>query len=471
MSIVGKSPKIPKSPRTSWNHSNKRVHSLSHRSSESSDSLESFKPQLQFGSVKKMKLAIVGLGYVGLPLAHAFAKIGHSVTGYDISQPRIDALKKGHDWTLELTDQQLQSVPMEFTTDSAAMEKCQVIILAIPTPVDGQNNPDLSLVESATTAVGKHLKKGMIVVYESTVYPGVTEEICGPILEKESGLKCGTDFTLGYSPERINPGDKKHTIDKIIKVVAGQDEKTTDILCDLYGSVVTAGIHRAPSIKVAEMAKAIENAQRDLNIAYVNEIALFCHRLGIETKDVLAAAGTKWNFLPFQPGLVGGHCIGVDPYYLVEKARQLGMKTQVITAGRGINEAMAGEVADQIARGLSVPCEEAKILVLGITFKENVPDTRNSKVHDVVLALQEKGCVVEVHDAELSDGAIAKLGYALGNPESGTYDAVALLVPHTEYLNEDILLSLTKENGLIYDLKSILDRGKIEAAGRTYAAL
>ena len=421
--------------------------------------------------MNKRSVCIVGLGYVGLPLANALARAGHRVSGYDISAARIAELQGGHDHTNELSDGHLAEVAIDFSHEPGVIAEAEIIILAIPTPVTDDKKPDLEPLKSAARTVGEHMTKGAIVVSESTVYPGTTEEVCVPILEEASGMVCGRDFTVGYSPERINPGDRERTVDKIVKVVSGQDARTTDILCDLYGSVVTAGIHRAPNIKVAEMAKAIENAQRDLNIAYVNEIALFCHRLGIETKDVLAAAGTKWNFLPFQPGLVGGHCIGVDPYYLVEKARQLGMKTQVITAGRGINEAMAGEVADQIARGISVPCEEAKILVLGITFKENVPDTRNSKVHDVVLALQEKGCVVEVHDAELSDGAIAKLGYALGNPESGTYDAVALLVPHTEYLNEDILLSLTKENGLIYDLKSILDRGKIEAAGRTYAAL
>jgi UDP-N-acetyl-D-galactosamine dehydrogenase len=275
-------------------------------------------------------LAIVGLGYVGLPLAYAFAKAGYAVTGYDISAKRIEELKNSHDRTRELDEQQLRSVTIAYTADPADLKKCDVIILAIPTPVDAKNNPDLSLVESATKTVGQHLKKGAIVVYESTVYPGVTEEMCGPILEKESGMTCGKDFTLGYSPERINPGDREHTVEKIVKVVAGQDDATTDKLVKLYGSIVKAGIHRAPSIKVAEMAKAIENAQRDLNIAYVNEIAILCNRIGIPTKDVLAAAGTKWNFLKFQPGLVGGHCIGVDPYYLVEKAKQVKMQLLIV---------------------------------------------------------------------------------------------------------------------------------------------
>ena len=423
-----------------------------------------------------MNLAIVGLGYVGLPLAHAFAKIGHSVTGYDISQPRIDALKKGHDWTLELTEVQLKEVSMEFTTDPAMMEKCEVIILAIPTPVDEKNNPDLSLVESATTAVGKHLKKGMIVVYESTVYPGVTEEICGPILEKESGLKCGTDFTLGYSPERINPGDKKHTIDKIIKVVAGQDEKTTDILCDLYGSVVTAGIHRAPSIKVAEMAKAIENAQRDLNIAYVNEIAMLCTKIGIPTKAVLEAAGTKWNFLKFQPGLVGGHCIGVDPYYLVEKAKQLGMQTHVINAGRSINDGMSGFVVSEVAKHLphrGSSTREGRILVLGLTFKENIPDTRNSKAGDVVRGFMKLGYQTEVHDPFLTPEEIKKLKMTSGSLESGPYDAVVFLVTHKEYTDAgtDGIIKAVKPGGVIFDLKSLLEGEMVKKNGRKYLAL
>jgi len=420
--------------------------------------------------MRKMKLAIVGLGYVGLPLAHAFAKVGHQVVGYDISRPRIDELKKGHDRTLELTNEELQSVRMEFTTDPATMEKCEVIILAIPTPVDDDNNPDLTLVESATIAVGKHLKQGMIIVYESTVYPGMTEEICGPILERESTLKCGTDFTLGYSPERINPGDKKHTIDKIIKVVTGQDKRTTDILCDLYGSIVTAGIHRAPSIKVAEMAKAIENAQRDLNIDYVNEIAMLCNKIGIPTKAVLEAAGTKWNFLKFQPGLVGGHCIGVDPYYLVEKARQLGMKTNVITVGRVVNDGMSGYIVNAVAK--HVP-KGGNILVLGLTFKENIPDTRNSKAKDVVLQFQSMGFDTAVHDPYISTDDITRQKMKPGSLQDGPYDAVVFLVPHREYLQEkeEGIMKALKPGGLVYDLKSLLDAKNIQKAGYAYSAL
>ncbi|MBI2636165.1 nucleotide sugar dehydrogenase [Candidatus Peregrinibacteria bacterium] len=415
-------------------------------------------------------IAVVGLGYVGLPLAHAFAKAGHGVVGYDISQSRVSELRKGHDRTLELTDAQLKSAPIEFTTDPAAMEKCGIIILAIPTPVDDDNNPDLSLVESATAVTGRHLKKGMIVVYESTVYPGVTEERCGPILERESGLKCGADFTLGYSPERINPGDKLHTIDKIIKVVAGQDDRTTDVLCELYGSIVTAGIHRAPSIKVAEMAKAIENAQRDLNIAYVNEIAMLCNRIDIPTKAVLEAAGTKWNFLKFQPGLVGGHCIGIDPYYLAEKARLLGMQTHVINAGRSINDDMSEYIVNEVAKKIPGGC---RVLVLGLTFKENMPDTRNSKAHDVVHQFQKMGYDTYAHDPYISTEEIVNQNMKPGSLNSGPYDAIVFLVPHKEYLEAGAkgLSCALKPGGLIYDLKSLLDRRKVTETGMKYMAL
>lgn len=413
--------------------------------------------------MKPQKLAVVGLGYVGLPLAHIFAKKGYDVVGYDISAKRIEELSAGHDRTREIDDADLKSVTIMFTTDPATLEDREVIILAIPTPVDAKNKPDLTLVEKATEVVGKHLKKGMIVVYESTVYPGVTEELCGKILEKESGLVCGKDFTLGYSPERVNPGDKLHTIDKIIKVVAGQDEQTTDTLVELYGSIVTAGIHRASSIKVAEMAKAIENAQRDLNIAYMNEVAMLCNRIGIPTKDVLAAAGTKWNFLKYQPGLVGGHCIGVDPYYLVEKATRLGMNTQVINAGRATNDGMGPYVAEQIRKWLPKPGKDVTILVLGLTFKEDVPDTRNSKATDVVKHFEKLGYTVESHDPFVSPGPIPQ----------GPFDAIAFLVPHKEYLSAGVdgMLKVLKSEGVLFDLKSLLDPAKVTQAGRKYLAL
>lgn len=413
----------------------------------------------------KLPLCIVGLGYVGLPLAHAFAKQGHPVYGFDINEKRIETLKAGHDWTNELSDEQMKDTTMTFSTDPSVIGQAQVVIVALPTPVDDNNKPDMTILEAGTKTVGQHLKKGMIVVYESTVYPGVTEDICGPILEQESGLVCGTDFTLGYSPERINPGDKVHTVETIIKIVSGQDERTADILCELYGSVVKAGIHRAPNIKVAEMAKAIENAQRDINIAYINEVAMLCTHLGIRSKDVLEAAGTKWNFLKFQPGLVGGHCIGVDPFYLVEKAKMLGMDTQVITSGRTINDGMAAFIADQVMDALPTAAKNGRILVLGLTFKEDVPDTRNSKVQDVIKTLKARGAEIETHDPFMPETA--------GSLEKGPYDAVLALVPHKQYkdMGTQAIANMAKPDGVIYDLKSILDERTVTAAGRMYVTL
>lgn len=418
-------------------------------------------------------ICVVGLGYVGLPLAYAFAKESYDVRGFDISEGRIAELKTGKDRTRELSEDELKSVKITYGTDAAMIKEADVVIVAVPTPVDDQNKPDLSFVESSAHIVGKNLKKGAIVVYEATVYPGVTEEVCGGIIEQESGLKCGVDFTLGYSPERINPGDKQHTVTTIVKIVAGQDEKTLNALADLYGSIVKAGIHKAPSIKVAEMAKAIENAQRDINIAYINEIAMLCSHLGIRTKDVLDAAGTKWNFLKFQPGLVGGHCIGVDPYYLVEKAKQLGMDTHLITAGRSINDGMAAFIADRVSAALPVAPDVARILVLGLTFKENVPDTRNSKVHDVIAALTARGAAVEVHDPFLSDAEIASMKHTAGSLKKGPYDAVLLLVPHREYIDVPVteLVTSIKEGGVLFDLKSLLDPAAVTKTGRTYLSL
>jgi UDP-N-acetyl-D-galactosamine dehydrogenase len=419
-----------------------------------------------------MKIAVVGLGYVGLPLAHAFAKKGNEVIGYDVSQDRIRELKKGNDWTLELSEKQLKEVTIAFSTDPAVLKEADVVVMALPTPIDEKNNPDMTILFEASATVGKNLKRGAIVVYESTVYPGVTEELCGPILEKHSGMKCGVDFTLGFSPERINPGDKEHTVTKIKKIVSGQDERTTDTLVALYGSVVEAGIHRAPSIKVAEMAKAIENAQRDINIAFINEVAMLCNKIGIGTKDVLAAARTKWNFLPFQPGLVGGHCIGVDPYYLVEKAKQLGMHTHVITAGRSINDGMSSYIADRVLETLGKR-KKPRILVLGLTFKEDIPDTRNSKAQDVVRVLMKKKCDVEVEDPFLDAKRIEHLKMKPGSIENGPYDAVLLLVTHERYreLPTAKVLAALKNDGVLFDLKSILDRKETEKSGRAYLSL
>ncbi|OIO54295.1 hypothetical protein AUJ46_03060 [Candidatus Peregrinibacteria bacterium CG1_02_54_53] len=430
--------------------------------------------------MEKPVICIVGLGYVGLPLTYIFAKNRYDVRGYDLNKERIAELKAGRDRTGELTEEQLKKVTIRYSDDPAVIGEASVVILAIPTPVDECNNPDLEPVKSASRTVGKHLKKGMIVVFESTVWPGTTEEICGPILEEESGLKCGVDFKLGYSPERVNPGDKEHTIEKIKKIVSGQDAETLDMLANLYGSVIEAGVHRATNIKVAEMAKAIENAQRDLNIAFINEVALLCNKVGIETKDVLEAAATKWNFLPFVPGLVGGHCIGVDPYYLVEKARQLGMETQVITAGRALNDSMSRHVAEQVAASLFTPnkvegrgCgDHPRVLVLGLTFKENVPDTRNSKSGDVVKHLAALGCAVEVHDPFVAEDEVTQNGWKQGSLQSGPYDAVVLLVPHREYMsNLADLTKALKSEGLIYDLKSILPAEELRVKGFKYRSL
>ena len=422
---------------------------------------------------KRPSLCIVGLGYVGLPLAHAFAKHGYETYGYDVSERRIADLQKGLDVTLELSEAELKQSRVQFSASPEVIAKADIVIMALPTPVDASNKPDMAILEAATKTVGQHLRPGMIVVYESTVYPGVTEEICGGILEKESGLVCGKEFTLGYSPERINPGDKTHTVETIIKIVAGQDAATLDTLATLYGSIVKAGIHRAPSIKVAEMAKAIENAQRDLNIAYVNEIAMLCARIGIKTNDVLEAAGTKWNFLPFRPGLVGGHCIGVDPYYLVEKAMQLGLPTHVISAGRTINDGMSAFVAERVLEHLPVPAKDARILVLGLTFKEDVPDTRNSKVRDVIRHLKDRGCTVEAHDPFLTEEEITRMQETSGSLSKGPYDALLLLVAHAEYRSLSLgqILEGVREGGVIFDLKSILNDEAVRAAGRICLSL
>jgi len=414
-------------------------------------------------------IAIVGLGYVGLPLAHAFAKKGYRVIGYDISEDRISNLNSGKDWTNELTSEQLAEISIEFSCDPTVLKEADIVIVALPTPIDENNKPDLTILKAGTKTVGQNLKSGATVVFESTVYPGTTENICGKILEEESG---GRNFKLGYSPERINPGDKEHTVTKILKIVAGEDKETADMLCELYGSIITAGIHKAQSIKVAEMAKAIENAQRDLNIAFVNEIAIMCNKIGISSKDVFEAAKTKWNFLEFQPGLVGGHCIGVDPYYLVEKAAQLGMDTNVITAGRGVNDNMGEYVATQVLEQMDNP-EGKRILVLGLTFKENVPDMRNSKSGDVINKLTDAGCKTEVHDPFFSPEEIEEMGYSPGGLGAGPYDAVILLVTHLYYFNNypNNLLGSLKEGGIFYDLKSVVDKKAIEGAGIKYLAL
>ncbi len=340
------------------------------------------------------KIAVVGLGYVGLPVALAFARHFPGTVGFDISDARVEELRRGHDRSGEQDEEVLRGTSLRMTADPGDLRASSFFVVAVPTPVDVHNRPDLSPVVRASETVGRVLSGGEVVVYESTVYPGVTEEICGPVLERESGLRAGIDFTLGYSPERINPGDKAHTLERITKIVSGQDAATLDRVASAYARIVTAGVHRAPSIAVAEAAKVIENTQRDLNVALMNEIALICDRLGIRTADVLAAAGTKWNFLPFTPGLVGGHCIGVDPYYLTTRAEQLGYQPEVILAGRRTNNRMGEHIAGKLVKMLinaGLPVKGARVGILGITFKENVSDLRNSRVPDIIRELSQFG--------------------------------------------------------------------------------
>lgn len=406
-----------------------------------------------------MKIAVIGLGYVGLPLAVALAG-KFEVWGFDIDTGRIAELRDGHDRTNEIDADRLAATSLKLTAQPDDIKGADIFIVTVPTPVDDNNQPDLRPVLSATRTVAPLLDAANkpVVVYESTVYPGVTEDICGPELEKLSGLVCGQDFFLGYSPERINPGDREHTVDRITKVVAGQTPEITAKLCDIYGAITTGGTFPATSIKVAEAAKVIENTQRDVNIALMNEIAQIFDKIGISTWDVLEAAGTKWNFLKFQPGLVGGHCIGVDPYYLSHKAEALGHNPALILAGRSTNDGMSGFVADALHRRLEQ--ESAKVLVLGLTFKENVPDLRNSKVVDLIGALQAHGHDVTVHDPE-ANAADAQHEYGIAldaQALDGQYDMVVLAVAHQAYadMGSKRLFGLLREDGLLADLKDAL---------------
>lgn len=396
-------------------------------------------------------VAVIGLGYVGLPLAVALAR--HcDVIGYDIDQKRIAELRENHDRTGELGPGELADSTLEYIADESFLKEAQIHIITVPTPVGPDNKPDLRAVESASRMVGRYLELGSVVVYESTVYPGVTEDFCGPILEAESGLIAGQDFFLGYSPERINPGDKVHTVDQITKIVAGQTEKVAQLLAKLYGTMNGNNIFIAKDIRTAEASKVIENAQRDINIAFVNEITDIFGTMGLSVHDVLEAAGTKWNFLPFSPGLVGGHCIGVDPYYLAHAAEKQDIEPRVILSGRAINDAMAGKVADRIDGELT---GKSKILVLGIAFKENVPDIRNSKVADLVARLVEHGHDVDVYDP-MADPEETREEYGIGlvaQPADG-YDAVVGAVGHEAFLSLS-LKRLVKEGGLVADIKAI----------------
>jgi UDP-N-acetyl-D-galactosamine dehydrogenase len=416
-------------------------------------------------------VSIIGLGYVGLPVAVAFGKIAPTI-GFDINEERLAELRKGHDRTNEVEDADLAAAQIVFTSSTNELAQADFHIVAVPTPVDDAHQPDLSPVVKASETVGKALKKGDIVVYESTVYPGVTEEICVPILERVSGLQCGADFTVGYSPERINPGDKEHTFTKIKKVVSGQDQATLDIVADVYGSVVTAGVYKAATIKVAEAAKVIENTQRDLNIALMNELALIFDRMGIDTLDVLEAAGTKWNFLKFKPGLVGGHCIGVDPYYLTHKAEKLGYIPQVILSGRRINDGMGAYIAQQTIKQMihaGHPIAGSTVTVLGLTFKENCPDLRNSRVIDIIRELQDFGVNVQVCDPEAdSHEAVEEYGVPL-TPVASLKKATAIVVAvaHHEFVAWPVAqyLALLNSNPVVIDVKGVCDRLAMAEAG------
>ena len=416
-------------------------------------------------------VSVIGLGYVGLPVAAAFGKQKKTI-GFDINPTRIAELRRGYDRTSEVSPEDLSATDILYTSDINVLRQADFHIVAVPTPVDSANKPDLTPVLRASETVGKALKKGDIIVFESTVYPGVTEEECVPILERVSGLVCGSDFTVGYSPERINPGDKEHTFTKIRKVVSGQDPETLEIVASVYGSVVTAGVHSAPTIKVAEAAKVIENTQRDLNIALMNELALIFDRLGIDTGDVLEAAGTKWNFLGFRPGLVGGHCIGVDPYYLTHKAEMIGYIPQVILAGRRINDSMGKYIAQQAVKEIILAGHNVLgtwVTVLGLTFKEDCPDLRNSRVIDIIQELEGYGIKVQVHDP-LADEEESRLEYGVSLipfDQLSPASAVIVAVAHQDYrrMTADQLLTLTQGNPVVLDVKGIYDRKAMEGAG------
>lgn len=424
---------------------------------------------------REAKLSLIGLGYVGMPIAVAFAK-KLDVIGFDLNAKKIETYKSGIDPTHEVGDEAIKKTTVEFTADETRLREAKFHIVAVPTPVNDDHTPDLSPVEGASAILGRNLTKGSVVVFESTVYPGVTEDVCVPILERESGLKCGVDFKIGYSPERINPGDKVHRLETITKIVSGMDEETLDCVAKVYELVVEAGVHRAESIKVAEAAKVIENSQRDINIAFMNELSIIFNKMGIDTKSVLEAAGTKWNFLKFYPGLVGGHCIGVDPYYLTYKAEMMGYHSQIILSGRRINDDMGKYVAENCVKNLIAAdktVKGARVAILGFTFKENCPDTRNTRVIDIVNELKEYGIMPLVADPE-ADADEARQLYGVEFVELGAVkemDAVIVAVAHTAFSH----LSLEQVDGffgngckVLLDIKGLFDRKQFEAAGYRY---
>jgi UDP-N-acetyl-D-galactosamine dehydrogenase len=428
---------------------------------------------------REISISVIGLGYVGMPIAVTYAK-KVKVIGFDINKEKINLYKSGIDPTKEVGNEVIQNTTVEFTSDEHKLSDARFHIVAVPTPVHDDHTPDLRPVEGASRVLGRNLERGSIVVFESTVFPGVTEEICVPILEKESGLKCGIDFYIGYSPERINPGDQVHRLETVIKIVSGMDAQTLDIIAKVYEIVVEAGVYKAPSIKVAEAAKVIENSQRDINIAFMNELSIIFNKMGISTKEVLEAASTKWNFLKFSPGLVGGHCIGVDPYYLTYKAEQLGYHSQIILSGRRINDDMGRYIAEHVVKKMifmGSQVKGAKVAVLGFTFKENCPDTRNTKVIDIINELREYGIEPLVCDP-VADSQEAEHLYGISlipKTSVGTVDALIIAVAHNEFLGlgvEDLdryFSSKTKK--VVIDVKSILNRSQFEQAGYAYWSL
>ena len=424
------------------------------------------------------KISLVGLGYVGMPIAVAFSK-KVKVVGYDLNVAKIELYKKGVDPTNEVGNEAIKNCTVEFTADETKLREAKFHIVAVPTPVNDDHTPDLTPVEGASHTVGRNLTKGSVVVYESTVYPGVTEDICVPILEKESGLKCGVDFKIGYSPERINPGDKVHRLETITKIVSGMDEETLDTVAKVYELVVEAGVHRAESIKVAEAAKVIENSQRDINIAFMNELSIIFNKMGIDTQSVLRAAGTKWNFLKFYPGLVGGHCIGVDPYYLTYKAEELGYHSQIILSGRRINDDMGKYVAENTVKHLikvDVSIKNARVAILGFTFKENCPDTRNTKIIDIVKELGEYGITPVITDPTADRDETKRLyGIEFVDMDSiKDCDAVVLAVAHEAFKGltqadfDKMFKAVDNSKKVLVDIKGLLDRKQYEAAGYQY---
>ena len=414
------------------------------------------------------RVGVIGLGYVGLPVALAFADRFAGTVGFDVKQDRVEGLRAGFDVTAEVSPERLRASSLLVSSDAADLAGVTFFVVTVPTPIDDSKRPDLTAMMKASETVGRALTRGAVVVYESTVYPGVTEDICGPILERVSGLRCGVDFTLGYSPERINPGDREHTLERIVKVVSGQDAATLERVAAAYGAIVHAGVHRAPSIKVAEAAKVIENTQRDLNIALMNELAMIFDRLGINTRDVLDAAGTKWNFLKFSPGLVGGHCIGVDPYYLTAKAESVGFRPDTILAGRRINDGMGAFIATKMVKLLLASGRDGSSLrvgVLGLTFKEDVPDIRNSRVPDILNELREFGIAPIIHDPHAQADEVAhEYGLTLSPLDAFSgLDALVLAVSHREYreMAADALFGMLKPGGLLVDVKSCIPRSRV----------